>query len=456
MATQRTWIWRAEALIVGGVLLLVGQPSWAQAPMAHEQLQPVPESTPTMADIPSDTSMLQGESSFSEEGEYDECFDFCGMPCCSPPGRFWLRADYLMWWTKGTQLPPLVTTSPQGTAEAQAGALAPYGNASVLYGDSTVLNDGRSGVRATMGMWLDDCHKWDLEFDYLTLGGRSVGFNQYSTGGTILARPLYDVEAIHQGRELVSYPGVVEGRVTVGVKDYFQSAGVSLSYNLCCCDSCESCCDPCEDWCGIPRLFCCRTDLILGYRYYNLSDSVEINEDLRITETGPTQNWLFNVSDNFRASNNFHGSEIGLRTRLYRGRWSMEILAKMAVGNNHETVTIDGQTIVTPTSQPTEVRDGGVYAVRSNVGTYTRDTFTVIPQLGLELGYQLNCHWRAHIGYNLLYWGCVSRASDAIDLNIDPRNIPVTQDPALPFPAFQGQASCFWAQGVSLGAELRF
>ena len=48
----------------------------------------------------------------------------------------------------------------------------------------------------------------------------------------------------------------------------------------------------------------------------------------------------------------------------------------------------------------------------------------MIPELGLDLGYQVNCHWRAHLGYNILYWGCVSRAADQISLYVDPRNIP--------------------------------
>ncbi|NLF10134.1 MAG: BBP7 family outer membrane beta-barrel protein [Pirellulaceae bacterium] len=175
-----------------------------------------------------------------------------------------------------------------------------------------------------------------------------------------------------------------------------------------------------------------------------------------MTETGPLQNWLFQIDDNFRARNDFHGSEIGLRNRIYRGRWSLEILTKIAIGNNHQVVFIDGQTIVTPVNQPTEVRDGGVFAVRSNEGTYTRDCFTMIPQLGVELGYQVNENWRAYIGYNLLYWGEVIHAAEQIDLNVDPRNIPVVQDPATPFPAFPGKTSSFWAQGFNLGLELRF
>ena len=423
------------------------------------QLQPVPEQSPSVAQPPA--YPLQGDSLVTE---YDEGVEFDGLPVCGPPGRFWLRADYLMWWTSGMNLPALVTTSPPGTPLAQAGALPPYGNAIVVYGNGTVNNDMRSGFRTTIGMWLDACHVWDLEFDYLSLGERANNYTSpYSTGNPIYARPYYDVENNHQSRELVAFTDVIEGQVSVDARDYFQSAGVTVSYNLCSCnscgDSCDSCDDSCAGTCGPPLLYCCRTDLLVGYRYYNLNDSVTIREDLQDTQPGPTLGWRTEVHDYFRARNDFHGGEIGLRSKKYCGRWSVDILAKLAIGNNHRVVTIDGQTIVTPTDQPRpDPRPNGVFANRSNMGTYPSDAFTVIPQMNLELGYQVNCHWRAYVGYNILFWGCVSRAADQIDLNLDTRNLVVGAT-GLPFPAKPdslNRSACFWAQGVNLGTEFRF
>ena len=43
------------------------------------------------------------------------------FPAFSPdPPRFWLRSDYLVWWTKGAPLPPLVTTG--STSDSVPGA----------------------------------------------------------------------------------------------------------------------------------------------------------------------------------------------------------------------------------------------------------------------------------------------------------------------------------------------
>lgn len=79
---------------------------------------------------------------------------------------------------------------------------------------------------------------------------------------------------------------------------------------------------------------------------------------------------------------------------------------------------------VTAPSQPTQTYDADTLAVGSNSGIHQSDAFTMIPQLGIELGYQVNCNWRAYVGYNILYWDRVSRAASQIDLNLDPRNFP--------------------------------
>jgi hypothetical protein len=201
----------------------------------------------------------------------------------------------------------------------------------------------------------------------------------------------------------------------------------------------------------------CRTDLLVGFRYYNLSDFVGVTENLMITQpdtnsTGTT----VGIHDNFRARNDFYGSELGLRTEIYRGRWSVNFLAKVAMGNNHQTITINGQTVTTPVGGSTQTFDAGILAGGSNGGVYQRDIFTVIPQVGIEFGYQVNCHWRAYLGYDLLYWATVARAADQIDLNLDPRNFPPITQTGLPFPQFPGKTDSFWAQGLHLGAEYRF
>ena len=456
-------------LLIGSLWLGAGPTVAANAPL---NLPPMPEELPTPAAQPPSkghaAAKIQPQASpFQEEATAtDECCEDsepCNLPMCGPPGRVWLRADYLMWWTNGIRLPPLVTTSPQGTAPGQAGVLP---NAEILYGNHTVATDGQSGFRTTLGLWLDSCHLWGAEVDYFSPGQRDSGFYQDSpTGNPILARPFFNVQTNQPGSLLVSYasqpgqPNLATGSITVGVKDYFQSGGVLLSHNLCgdnsCCDCCNSCDEGCATDCCVPLTCCRRTDLLMGFRYYNLSDGVAITENMRDLSGGRTNLWTFNTLDSFRARNDFYGGEVGLRTQVYRGRWSLEFLTKLAMGDNRTIVGIMGTTTATPLTQPTQpTAAGGVLALNgANIGTYHEsNAFTMIPELGVDLGYQLNCHWRAHLGYNVLYWGCVSRAADQISLDVDPRNIPsntsvYNPSAALAFPQFPDKTSCFWAQG---------
>lgn len=364
----------------------------------------------------------------------DNC---CNPLACCPESRFWLRADYLMWWTSGTRLPALVSDGP-------------IGSGSVLYGDNTIANDGRSGYRTTVGVWLGQCHNWALEFDYLDLGERNNDFTATSLGETTIVRPFFDLLSNRQSGYAVAGVDSMIGTVSVNAHEYFNSAGALLSRNI---FNGPFMTTGCEDECT-PAVFA-RTDLLFGFRYYGLSDYVGVYQNSMAT-TGE----IFQLSDNFRTRNEFYGSEVGFRTRLQRNRWSLEFLTKVAVGNTHEAVEINGQSTYTAADGASQTVNGGLLAVGSNSGKYNRDVFTMIPQIGFELGYEVNCHWRAYVGYNLLYWGTVRRAADQIDTNIDTRNVPLSPDcdpaSAIPYPHYLDRANSFWAQGINIGTEFRF
>jgi len=374
-------------------------------------------------------------------------------------GPSWVRGDYLMWWTKGTRLPPLVTTSPPDTPREEAGVLG-LPDTSVLFGDSVVNDDLRSGWRVTAGFWLDCCQTFALEGDFFDLSGKSFSFEASGDGAPILSRPFFNIETGAQSAELVSFPDVISGTVRVEGSDYFQSCGGWFRCNLCCSQSCcQSCCKSCCKSCCCAG---CRVDLIGGYRHYRLNDRLQISEDLTVTEPA-TAGSTFDLFDRFSAVNEFHGGEIGLKAKIYRGRWSLGILAKMALGNNHQVVDIDGQTVIVtrlagppPIILPPVSGPAGLLTAETNIERYTRDQFTVIPQLGLELGYKLSCCCRLYVGYNLLYWAHVQRAADQIDFVSDRRNLIPVQPGGTIHPAPQLCSNDFWAQGLNFGCEFRY
>jgi hypothetical protein len=101
---------------------------------------------------------------------------------------------------------------------------------------------------------------------------------------------------------------------------------------------------------------------------------------------------------------------------------------------------------------------GGLLALSSNIGRFSKDRAEVIPEFGGRVGYQVTPHLRVFAGYSLLYWGEVVRAGNEVDQVVNPNLLPgsrtPTTGPPRPLPLLTG--SSFWAQGIELGLELRF
>src|SRR5262249_22126476 len=72
---------------------------------------------------------------------------------------------------------------------------------------------------------------------------------------------------------------------------------------------------------------------------------------------------------------------------------------------------------------------GGLLALQSTIGRQSRDRGAVIPEFGVQVGYQLTRHLRAYAGYTLIYWGEVARAGDQIDLTVNPNLLPPATPP---------------------------
>ncbi len=362
----------------------------------------------------------------------------------------WIQADYLLWWTKGGDLPPLVTTSPQDTPQSQAGVLGQSGTA-ILFGDETVNNDARSGVRLQFGYWLDNCCRVGIEADFFDLEGQSSSFDATCAGDPILARPFTDVVTGLRDSELVCFPEIVVGRISVSSSSDLHSGGLRIRKNICC-----------RNW-RIPR--CCagsvpasyRVDWLAGYRYMRLDEDLVIGESLvSINPSGVlAQGTMIQVFDDFQTDNEFHGGELGLVGEYRRGCWGVKALAKVALGNNHEVVRINGGTVVTVPGAGSVANAGGLLAQATNMGTFSQDEFAVLPEASLSLYYQVTCNVRATVGYNLIYLSHVLRPGEHVDSTLNPTQFPpgTLQGPARP--AFAFNDTDFWVQGLNFGLELR-
>ena len=102
-----------------------------------------------------------------------------------------------VWWVRGANTPPLVTTSPDGTPVGIAGVLP---NATILFGNDRINTQARSGGRFTLGYFCDPCQQLGIEDTFFFVGNGDEGFFASSSGSPILARPFFNTETDGPGR----------------------------------------------------------------------------------------------------------------------------------------------------------------------------------------------------------------------------------------------------------------
>jgi hypothetical protein len=356
-----------------------------------------------------------------------------------PPaaGQFWAEVDYLAWTVKGDKLPPLVTSSPPGTIRSQAGVLG-FPGTSVLFGDSTVNDGWRSGLRAQIGYWFDSQKTRGLEGGAFGLEQVSTGFSAASGGSPILARPFFDAILLQQSASLVVFPGALAGSVNINETSRLFGANALYRQQI-------------GSW-GTERL-----SVLVGYRYLHSSDDLGISTSSTVTDpAGPIPlGTIVGVNDSFKTRSDFHGLDLGLIGEFTQGPWMLEGRAKVALGANFNSAEINGSTSVN-TGGVVATLPGGLLALPSNIGNFSETRFAVVPELTLKAGYRFAPGWQLIGGYDLLYWTGVQRAGNAIDTAINPNLIPPGSGPGPQRPQFQFNSSPLFAQGFSAGVRYEF
>jgi len=349
---------------------------------------------------------------------------------------YWARAEYLLWWTQGMSTPPLVTTSPLGTPQTEAGVLGQPGT-TILFENGDLADGSRSGGRFTFGKWLDPEHCNGIEVNYLTLGRETDSFNASLNQFNILARPFFDTVGAAEDSRLIAFPGLVQGALNVAASTQLQ--GFEVLYRR----------PGCESW-G------CHLDWVVGYRFAELKDRLRIDESTA-SLTGPTAGTTFDLFDQFDTRNTFNGAEFGLVGDWQIDNcWSCEALAKVAIGGTTYRAGISGQTITTDVAGASTTAQSGLLAQGTNIGNYQWDDFASMAEFGITLRRELACGLAATFGYNFLYWSNVARAGDQVDTTINTSQIPLGTLTGVARPAFPRRTDDFWAQGLRFGLEYRY
>jgi hypothetical protein len=359
-----------------------------------------------------------------------------------PPGLYF-GADYLLWWTRRDHAPVLATTGNPADG-ALAGRLGQPGTS--ILNEGTLGHEPHSGARFTAGYFFDDCCTKAIEVSGFFLPQTSGNFMASSALFPVLTRPFFSLNEGIQRVQFTTFPGVATGSLSVSSPTQLWGLEANARCMWCCgCDY--------------------YVDVLAGFRYLDLREQLAINEDTQFIPGvlgNPFNGTHVHITDSFSTKNQFYGGQVGALLEKEWGRLTVEGLFKLAVGVTHEELSIQGAQVFPPGTPNVSPLPGGLFALNSNIGNYSRNRFAVVPEVGITLGWYFTENFQVTLGYNFLYWSSVARPGQQIDTNLDVNRIPnffITPRPPDvpgPHPAVLFKDTDFWAQGITVGVRFTF
>ncbi len=380
------------------------------------------------------TQALNATSTNSRASDFVE-----EMMSSVPDDSFWITGEYLFGWIRGTNLPPLVTTSPMGTVQTEAGILGKP-TTSTLFG-GMVNDDVRSGLRLGTGYVYDQENGLGFEGGFTYLASQTSDFSASSNNFPILARPYIDANlaavaataANAPQAVLIAFPGQSTGTVEVQAESgNFYEAHLDWTENIV--DT------------GWMSLGC-----LMGYRFSRYDDALGIRQNIF-----PTVGTQIATVDEFGAQNQFHGLDLGLQARFSWKNLSLNLLGKVAPGSIFREVNINGSQVVTATGSPTVNSTGGVYALSSNIGNHSSNNVSLFSEVGGTLNWQVRSNVRVHVGYSAMFLDDVARSANQIDFTVNPNLFPPVTTGGEKRPSFQLHHTDVWLQSINIGADYFF
>jgi Putative beta barrel porin-7 (BBP7) len=361
--------------------------------------------------------------------------------------NWWVSGGPLLWSVKSEPLPATLTTFTPGSPSATNGAGGALGiPGTIVLSPDHLGYDPFVGGRVAVGRWLAD-QRFGLEAEGFILGSRSTSFSAASDGTVPLRVPFVNVPP-GAGFPLGSSSFVLADPA-------FAAGGQSISSSL-------------RFWGvegnGLYRAYSgpeVSVSVLAGFRYIDLRENLSIASSETLLPPSPLAS--FTGTDSFSTKNQFFGAQLGVKAERQFGAFDGAVVAKVALGDNYQTVSVNGSSLVVGNAFgiPPGLTPGGIFAQTTNMGQQTRNQFTVVPEAQLELGYRASNGIRLFIGYDVLYLSNVVRPGNQIDTTLNFTGNPAINGPGAtltgaprPGPLFNG--SSFWAQGVQFGASYAF
>jgi hypothetical protein len=351
-------------------------------------------------------------------------------PDAANGGTFTFTPEYVLWWLREGRVPALLTTSSQ----ASQGKLG-ESDTRVLYGDErlpTRHDDRFNGLRLALEWTAPG--GWGVEARGFVLERDSTYFKATSDGSVLLAEPYTNPLTGQQESRLVAGDDPRRGLLSGGYVGYSRIEWFGEEVN------------------GVVPLAegpVWRADLLAGVRFLQMRDRFN-DTNTSTSQPGLAPQW--GEDDNIRTGNAFYGAQLGVRGEADWGRAFVQVRVEGALGADVERVRLAGGTLY-QTAQVRTVTPTGLYVQGSNTGEFRHASFDAAGEVDLNVGYRLTRRVRVFAGYTFLGWANPLRAGDQIDTVVN-RLQPNPPTPALPTVPFRGDA--LWAQGLNLGAEVRW
>jgi hypothetical protein len=442
--TGRKWLGSVAMLLVGAGL------AWGQVPPS-DRPHPADAARAPSVQQPAEFVPPPAVDSSPVPGAPADC----GNPACGSfflcgrdpdHSRVWFQAEYLLWWVRPGGLPPVVGTAPANLVAAgtlPADAITPLLGS---FGNGLDYHE-QSGVRLSLGAWLDDCQDWGFDAGWFQLQQKSRGATFTSGGDPVIGPVFFDPNTNTRNLITASLPNFTTGPLAGGPRSAVVAAradnrlwGAEVNVRK-----------------QIGAVFFAdHLDLLVGFRHLQFGEGIAVVTDS--TPLAGNGGPALHIEDHLGVLNQFYGGQVGLASHTQLGRWSFDAIGKLALGDMHEANRIEGATTLTaPGLNVATVT--GVLAEPTNIGRPTRERFAVVPELTFNVGYSILENVRVTLGYDFLYVSKVMRAGDLVD-GVDARQVRALAsfDPTAPAtrPTFQQHDSRFWAQGLNLGLEVRY
>jgi hypothetical protein len=381
-----------------------------------------------------------------------------GVAATAPAQEVFGRAEILNWRIQDAPLPtPLLTTS----SGSSIGTLGDPGTQILIGGRSIGLGE-QPGGRFTVGGFLEgDAVGGELSFFYLNRFSSSRAYID-RTGEFRFGLPYFNAVAELPAVQAISGPPLITpdrfvfipqlettvripGTRIPGAQALVGFNTTSQLYGY------EGNGFAVVEWAGPVRV-----DVLAGFRYLRLNEDMLLESTSLQLPSVPGE--VFTFRDTFSTTNDFYGGQVGARVVVDLGVAFAEVTGKIGAGPMTQEVDIAGALQTTGGAFPS-----GMYAQRTNSGNSSETRFAVVSEVQANAGAQFG-PVRVFAGYSFMYVSSVARPGNQISPAINPNQSEVISASASPpglgsgpiAPVRTVNSSSFWAQGVSVGIELRY